>query len=190
MKLNVSNSQSARRSDRRGFRAFACILALGVCAVIAAPLQAADLNIGVVDIGRLLDESPQAKSAMKALQDEFAPRQRNLVSEETKLREEQQKLERDAAVMGESERRDAERDLRQRTRELARQQNEYLEDLNLRRNEELGQLQRRLLEEVQSFARANNYDLIVGDGVLYASNAVDVTADVLAGLERSFRSNN
>ncbi len=151
--------------------------------------QAADMNIGVVSIGRLIEESPQAKAAMKNLQDEFAPRQRNLMSEEQTLRQEQEKLERDAQVMGESERREAERSLRSRTRELARKQNEYLEDLNLRRNEELGRLQRRLLEEVQTFAREKNYDLIVGDGVLYASTTVDVTAEVLAGLERSFKPN-
>lgn len=188
--MNAFNFQSARRSERVSLARLTCIVALGLLAFVGGATQAADLNIGVVNIGRLLDESPQAKSAMKALQDEFAPRQRGLMSEEQTLRGEQEKLERDGAVMGEAERREAERSLRQKTRELARKQNEYLEDLNLRRNEELGQLQRQLLEEVQTFAREKNYDLIVGDGVLYASNTVDVTADVLAGLERSFRSNN
>ncbi|NND60683.1 MAG: OmpH family outer membrane protein [Gammaproteobacteria bacterium] len=169
-------------------RIFACVALLLVG--LGAPLtSAAEMNIGVVNIGRLIEESPQAKSAMKALQDEFAPRQRNLMTEEQGLRDEQAKLERDAAVMGENEARDAERNLRSRARELARKQNEYLEDLNLRRNEELGRLQRVLLEEVQTFARERNYDLIVGDGVLYASNTVDVTAEVLAGLERSFAAN-
>ena len=167
------------------------ITAAGAILVLLAGglAQAADMNIGVVSIGKLIEESPQAKAAMKSLQDEFAPRQRGLMSEEETLREEQEKLERDAAVMGETERREAERSLRTRTRELARKQNEYLEDLNLRRNEELGRLQRRLLEEVQTFAREKKYDLIVGDGVLYASNTIDVTAEVLAGLERSFQSN-
>ena len=123
------------------------ITAAGAILVLLAGglAQAADMNIGVVSIGKLIEESPQAKAAMKSLQDEFAPRQRGLMSEEETLREEQEKLERDAAVMGETERREAERSLRTRTRELARKQNEYLEDLNLRRNEELGRLQRRLL---------------------------------------------
>lgn len=171
-------------------RRIASVIALSVFTLIGGMAHAADLNIGVVNISRLLEEAPQAKSAMKALQDEFAPRQRGLMSEEGTLREEQEKLERDSAVMGETERREAERSLRQRTRELARKQNEYLEDLNLRRNEELGRLQRTLLEEVQTYAKEKSYDLIVGDGILYASNSVDITGDVLAGLERSFRSSN
>ncbi|NNF59828.1 MAG: OmpH family outer membrane protein [Gammaproteobacteria bacterium] len=161
-----------------------------LCCCTAVPVLAADLNIGVVNVARLLDEAPQARSAMKALQDEFAPRQREIQSQEQELRSRQEEIERDVAVMGETERRDAEKDLRERARDLARKQNEYLEDLNLRRNEELGRLQRALMEEVQTFARQKNYDLIVGDGVLFASGNVDVTAEVLAGLERSFQSSN
>ena len=166
------------------------LLAIGLFCLTAGLVQAADLNIGVVNIARLLDEAPQAKSAMKALQDEFAPRQRSLESEQQGLRDREEKLGRDSAVMGETERRDAERDLREKARDLARKQNEYLEDLNLRRNEELNRLQRALLEEVQTFARQQKYDLIVGDGVLFASGSVDVTAQVLAGLERSFQAAN
>ncbi|NNF66432.1 MAG: OmpH family outer membrane protein [Gammaproteobacteria bacterium] len=166
------------------------IFIIALLCLNAGAIHAADLNIGVVNIARLLDEAPQAKSAMKALQDEFAPRQRDIESEQQSVQSEQEKLGRDAAVMGETERRDAERNLREKARDLARKQNEYLEDLNLRRNEELNRLQRVLLEEVQTFARQENYDLIVGDGVLFASAGVDVTAQVLAGLERSFRASN
>lgn len=163
------------------------LLAVALLCFSAGLVQAADMNIGVVNIGRLLDEAPQAKSAMKALQDEFAPRQRSLESEQQALRDEEEKLKRDMQVMSETERRDGERDLREKARDLARKQQEFIEDLNLRRNEELNRLQRSLLEEVQTFARQENYDLIVGDGVLFASSTVDVTAQVLAGLERSFQ---
>lgn len=186
--MNAFNFLLARRSRAMTLRRWQALVGATLMA-LSFTSAAAEMNIGVVNIGRLIEESPQAKSAMKSLQDEFAPRQRSLMSEEQGLREEQEKMERDSAVMGESERREAERSLRARGRELARKQNEYLEDLNLRRNEELGRLQRLLLEEVQTFARQNNYDLIVGDGVLYASNSVDVTAEVLAGLERSFKAN-
>ncbi|MEM9058363.1 MAG: OmpH family outer membrane protein [Pseudomonadota bacterium] len=123
--------------------------------------------------------------APKALQDEFAPRQRDIVAQTNDLRGKEEKLQRDRDVMGEAELRSSERELRDIQRELARRQNEYLEDLNLRRNEELGRLQRSLMVEVQNFARNNNYDVILGDGVLFASGAVDITAAVLAGLEQA-----
>ena len=89
--------------------------------------------------------------------------------------------------MGETERRNAEKDLRDLQREVARLQNEFREDLNLRRNEELGLLQRSLLKEVQDFAQASGYDVVVGDGVLYASEAVNITENVLRAMEANFQ---
>jgi outer membrane protein len=85
--------------------------------------------------------------------------------------------------MAENERRAAEKELRDGQRELARKQNEYVEDLNLRRNEEIGKLQRSLLQEVQAYARGANYDLVVGDGVLYVNESLDITPQVLSALQ-------
>ena len=156
-----------------------------LCLVSTSAL--AELKIGVVNFARLLDESPQAQNAMQSLQDEFAPRQREIVARQTELRTREESLQKDRDVMAEAERRNAERDLRDGQRELARRQNEYIEDLDLRRNEELGRLQRSLVEEVQAYARTAGYDLIVGDNVLFASEAVDITSQILSGLEASYR---
>ncbi|HEY7643100.1 MAG TPA: OmpH family outer membrane protein [Steroidobacteraceae bacterium] len=156
---------------------------------LLAPLGAAhaEAKIAVVNVPRLLEEAPQAKSAMQALQDEFAPRQKEIVSQQKDLKAKEDKLNRDGAVMAENERRNAEKDLREGQRELARKQNEYVEDLNLRRNEEIGKLQRSLLQEVQAFARTSNYDLIVGEGVLYANESLDITAQVLSALQARYK---
>ena len=161
------------------------LIALAVVLTAPVGVAHAELKIGVVNVARLLEEAPQAKSAMQALQDEFAPRQREIVEQQKDLRAKQEKLQRDAAVMAENERRNVERDLREGERELSRKQSEYLEDLNLRRNEELGKLQRSLLQEVQNFARSGNYDLVVGDGVLFARDSIDITAQVLAALQKA-----
>jgi outer membrane protein len=69
---------------------------------------------------------------------------------------------------------------------VTRLQAEFREDLNLRRNEELGILQRSLLEEVQDYAEAADYDLVIGDGVLFASTAVNITENVLRAMEANF----
>lgn len=168
------------------FRTRFARLAVGAAALLfAAGAAPAELRIGVVSIAQLLDEAPQAKSAMQHLQDEFAPRQREIVAQQQELRQKEEKLQKDAAVMAEAERHGLERDLRDGQRELSRRQNEYLEDLNLRRNEELARLQKSLLEEVQAYARSANFDLIVSDA-LYASDTIDITPQVLKGLEERF----
>lgn len=144
---------------------------------------AAELKIGFVNTARLFEESPQARAAQQALETEFMPRQRELANQQKALQEKQEKLKRDAAVMAEAERTRSERELREGERDLARRFNELQEDANLRRNEELGKVQRSLLQEVQTYARANGYTLVVGDGVLFAAESVDVTAQVIAALK-------
>lgn len=159
------------------------VLAAGMVVLAPWSVAQAETKIAVVNVPRLLEEAPQAKAAMQALQDEFAPRQREVVQQQKDLKAKEEKLQRDGAVMAENERRNAEKDLRDGQRELARKQNEYVEDLNLRRNEELGKLQRSLLQEVQAFARTSSYDLIVGEGVLYVNESMDITAQVLSALQ-------
>ena len=159
--------------------AVAAIFALSTWPGFLLAQSVGDLKIGVVNAGRLLNESPQVRVAMETLQDEFAPRQREIVAQQTEFQEKQAQLE----VMGAEERRNAERDLRNEERSLARRQQEFSEDFELRRNEELAKVQQELLRDIQAFGQLGNYDLILGDGVLYASPVVDVTQDVLNSMQ-------
>jgi outer membrane protein len=151
----------------------------------AAFAQTDGIRIGVVNVPRLLEQAPQAQGAMAQLQEEFAPRQREIVALQRSLQEKQQTYDRDGPVMGEAERLSLEREIRDDQRDLEREQSDYLEDLNIRRNEELGRLQRSLLQQVQAHARDAGYDLVVAD-VLYYSAAIDITEEVLRGLQESF----
>lgn len=151
------------------------------------PAVAQDLKIGVVNVPVLMEQAPQAKVALDALQEEFAPRQRTILAKQKELEDLSTKVQRDSAVMGESERRNSETQLRELQRDVQRMQNEFREDLNLRRNEELGNLQRSLLKEVQDYAETEGFDLVVGDGVLYASSAINITETVLRAMEANFQ---
>jgi outer membrane protein len=84
--------------------------------------------------------------------------------------------------MGADERRNTENELRKDERDLARQIEELREDLNNRKNEELGKLRIDVLREIEGFAKQGGYDLIVSDG-LYVSQTLDVTAQVLQALQ-------
>jgi outer membrane protein len=161
----------------------AATLAVAAVAPGAANAQG-NLKIGVINVGRLLEQSPQTEAVTKKLQDEFAPRQRDIAAMEQRLKTQQDTFQRDAPVMGEDERLNLERQIRDVQRELQRTQNEYLEDLNLRRNEEVGKLQREVLQRVQEYARAQQYDLVVADAI-FVSTAIDITDKVLAALKPS-----
>lgn len=169
---------------KKSFLLAAAVALLGLAAT--GPAAAADLKIGVINVAKLLDSAPQTKSALQALQEEFAPRERELVAQQQELVGQQEALQRDSAIMSEDERRSSEQSLREKQRDLARKTGQFREDANMRRNEELGRLQRLLLEEVNAFATANGFDLIIGDGVLYARGEVDITDQVLARMEAAY----
>jgi len=160
------------------------LLALVTIAASALPLGAAQAQakIGVVNVARLLQEAPQAQAAQQALENEFAARKRDLQNTERDLKAREDKLQKDGATMAEAERRNQEKALRDGQRDFARKQNEFMEDLNVRRNEALGQLQRAILAEVQTYAKSAGLDVVVSE-VLYASPSIDVTSQVLAALQ-------
>jgi outer membrane protein len=158
--------------------------------VVAVPASAQELKIGVVNIPALMQRAPQTKAAMDALQEEFAPRQRDIVAKQKEFEDLAAKFQKDEAVMGETERRNMENELRELQREVSRLQNDFQEDLNLRQNEEMSNLQVSLLQEIQGYAAQEGYDLLVGDGVLYASGAVNITEQVLRAVEANFQALN
>jgi outer membrane protein len=153
-----------------------------VMPAISLAQSAKPIKIGFVNVQRLLIESPQANAANRALENEFAPRQRDLQAKQKAFKERADKFQKDGAVMGADERRNTENELRKEERDLARQIEELREDLNNRKNEELGKLRIDVLREIESFAKQGGYDLIVSDG-LYVSQALDVTAQVLQALQ-------
>lgn len=152
--------------------------------ILAGSALAADVKVGVVNIPRLLQEAPQADAARKRLESDFAPRDQKIVELQKKLKKGEEKLVRDAAIMSDTQRQSRERELVGLKRDIKRAKEEFNDDLNLRRNEELGKLQKLVYDTIVALAKEQNYDAILGDSVLYASDRVDLTDMVLARLRK------
>jgi outer membrane protein len=160
-----------------------CALAI-CCALLTVGTARAQSNIkiGVVNMPQLIEQAPQSQAVTAQLRAEFAPRQRELTTMQTELQTKQDTYQRDASVMGAEERANLEREIRDGQRDLQRADNELREDFNIRQNEELTNLQRAIVELVRTYARDQGYDLVLYEAV-YASQAVDITAAVLASLQ-------
>ncbi len=143
----------------------------------------AELKIGVLNYGRLMDESPQGKVLLEQLRSEAAAKQRELQTQAASLKARADKLAKDRATMTVEQVTRSEKDIRDGERDLARRQSEIQDDFNSKRNEEMSKLQRSLIDEVQSYARGQNFDLVITDGVIYATPAIDVTPAVLQMLQ-------
>jgi outer membrane protein len=149
-------------------------------AFAAAPVLA-NTKVGFVNTEKLLREAPLSVAAQKKLEREFATREQELQKLAKQARDLQAQLDKDGVTMSDSERKTKERDLGNLNRDLQRQGREFREDLNLRRNEELGQIQERARKAIQEIARTEKFDLIVEQAV-YVDPKNDITDRVMKAL--------
>ncbi len=162
------------------------VFLFGLSASMAA-IAAGEIRIGVVDINKILLEAPQADAAGKSIKAEFSRRNRDLVAKQKKLRKLEEKLSRDGAIMSAAEVRRLEQDIRTQQRKLKAATDEYREDLNLRKNEELVKVGKTVTEVVHQLGKDENIDLILSEGVVYASPRVNLTEKVLSRLKKQFK---
>ncbi len=168
-------------------RILACIGLAGALLAWSVPADAADFKVGFVNVAVVLDQAPQAVEARARIEREFAPRDSELLAQQQEIVTLESSLVKNAAVLSASERERQESDLRQLKRELRRSQDEFREDLNLRRSQELSALQRMVTEVIQAMARQEGYDLIMAEGVIFAGDRVDVTKQVIERLRSEFK---
>ncbi|MEE9559776.1 MAG: OmpH family outer membrane protein [Acidiferrobacterales bacterium] len=148
------------------------------------PATAAEIKIGYVNAIKVIEQAPQAESALKKLQSEFEPRDKKLVDMQNTIKQTEDDLKKNALVMPESDRSATERELLVLKRDLKRATQEFREDYNMRRNEELATLQRLVKKVIIDIAKQENYDLIVHEGTIYASSTIDITDKVLKKLSQ------
>lgn len=155
------------------------VMVLSLCILAAGTVQAE--KIGFVNTERLLREAPLSVKAQKKLEKEFSPREQELQKMARQARDLQAQLDKDGVTMSETERKNKERDLANLNREFQRQSREFREDLNLRRNEELGAIQEKARKAILEIAKTEKFDLIVEQAV-YFNPKIDITERVMKEL--------
>lgn len=160
-----------------------CFMLLS-CLLTSANAADQNYKIGAVNAVRVLEQSPQAGAARKLIEKEFSSRDADLLAGQKSLKELEDKLIKNVAVMSDSERSNLERKIITKKRDLKRSQDEFREDLNFRRNEELAKIQKQILDAIQKVAIENNYDVVLSEGVIYASKKIDISDLVIKYLKQ------
>ena len=150
-------------------------------ALLAAPAWA-ELKVGYVNAVKVIEEAPQGEAALKKLEAEFGPRDKKLVAMQGRIKQLEDELEKNALLLKDTERRSKEHEIVVLKRDLRRATQEFREDYNLRRNEELASLQKLVFNAIVEIAKQESYDLILHEGTIYASKKVDLTEKVLKRL--------
>lgn len=147
-----------------------------------APVGAADLRIGVVNMERILRDSLSAAQAGERLNAEGMRRQEKIDALTKRFKQRLERFEKGASDMSESERVTERRELAEMERDVARRSREARDEFNQRRNEEVLLLQGRAGRIIQQIAESEKFDLVLYE-FFYASPKVDITDRVMKALD-------
>ena len=160
---------------------FSRIVVAGLLVAATSVAVAQQAKIGFVNTERILRDAAPAKAAQQKLEQEFAKRDKDLQDLAARLKTMGDRLERDAAVMSDSDRQRRQREYADQEKDFQRKQREFREDLNQRRNEELAKVIERANQVIKQIAEQESYDLILQEAVV-VSPRVDITDKVLQSL--------
>ena len=182
---NPSSSTLARVSEGAS-RALRAALALFLGAMLVWQPAAAQKppTIGFVNIARIMQEAPQAKAAVRRLEKEFSERGDKLRESEEQIERLEGKLRRNRDKMEAKRRKRLEREIVSKGRKLRSRKEDFQSDFSERRNEELSEIQKMVAKVISDLAKKEKFDLIVSEPVIYASERIDVTAQVIEVLEK------
>jgi outer membrane protein len=149
-------------------------------------LLAADhgYKIGFVNTSRVLKEAPQARKVEERLKAEFEPREAQLKSKRQEVLNIEEQLKSTEIQISIKKRRKLEREIRLKVSQLKFLEQEFREDQNLRRNEEIHELQQVIANVLLKLGDSKRFDLILTEGVSYVSNQIDITAQVIDMLKK------
>jgi outer membrane protein len=142
----------------------------------------AEVKIGFVEVQKILQEAPQTIEINKKLEKEFNVRSDKIKSDIKVLNDKQSAFNKESVTMKDSEKESKMKSIDQLRIDIQRKDRELKEDFNIRKNEELASLQEQINKAVTSVAKAEGFDLVVYNGVAYASEKIDITDKILKSL--------
>lgn len=145
---------------------------------------AANFNIGIIDVQKVMQNSPQAKAATKTLQKKFAAQQTKIMDKQNKLKQMIAKLNRDGSIMRDSDKQQLKDKITAARKEFTTLTQNYEQQAMQAQQ----QLMQKTAEQVNNIAEkiAKQKGLsmvIVSQAVVYPGNAQDITSQVISKMK-------
>ena len=167
-----------------GLASILLVAALGVSSVVA---QEQNLKIGYLDANFIIAQAPQGIAASNELKLKYANRENELRQLEAEIQTIKEKLDDPAKFeLSGEEILQLQEESRIKSRELERGVAEVNEDFNWERNQELEKLQKTVSNLIYRIADEQKFDLIVQNPVIWVSDRINLTDEVLAALQAMF----
>jgi len=144
----------------------------------------AELKVGFVRVDEILKNAPQAAESNKKLEAAFKSRTTKLKKDIEALNKDEKQFKKDSLTIPDDEKEKKLRVLQNTRIDIQRTERELREDIDIRRRDEINQLQVKVTEVIEKLAERDKFDLILYTGVAYASDKVNITDLVLKELSK------
>ena len=150
--------------------------------------NAAELKVGVVSVEKILSEAPQVEAVNKAMIEKFGDQRAELQGLEKDIKTMQENYKRNELVMTEDKLNELKDKIIGNVQVFKQKESALGQEVQEMRAKELSTLQQSMRDIINDIAKKDGYDLILSDGVVYTTEKLDISSQVLARMKESFES--
>ncbi len=172
---------------------------LGLAALAALPMgvamaqapAAAPTKIGVIQVQSALVSTKEGQKAQQDFQSRvFEPKKKELDRKAAEIRDMQDKLQRGGNALAAAAKEDLQRNIDAKTKAYNRDMQDAQDEAEQEQRKMLDELGQKMMQVIDKYAVANGYSIIIDVSnpqtpVLYASNAVDITKDIIEAYDKA-----
>jgi outer membrane protein len=156
----------------------------GAQAPAAAPAAAAPTKVGVIQIQAAIVSTKDGQAASAELESKMSPKRKELEKQQADIKDLQEKLQRGGNTMSQSAKDDIQRQIDSRTKSFNREVEDAQAEAESEQQKLVNDLGGKLMQVIDKYAQQNGFSVILdvsnpNTPVLYASNTVDITKDII-----------
>ncbi len=153
-------------------------------AAAPATASAAPTKIAVIQVQAALTATKEGQKAAAELEAKMGPRKKELDGKQAEIKEMQERLQRGGNTLSDSAKEDLTRNIDTKTKSFNRQIEDAQGELEQEQQKVIGGLGQKMMAVIDKYAQQNGYALVLdvssqNTPVLYASNSVDITKEVI-----------
>lgn len=166
------------------------LLTLAFVFLGAASASAAELKIGLFNMGEVALECQAFKDAQKKIQSTYSKEQKSLEQKEQELQKKFNDFNAQQAGLTAEARQDRQVDLMRLKRDHDDKKNDFMRKVTAEENRSREQITRVILIAAAEYGKRNNYSLILdanSAGAIHVMPSMDITADILKEADKVWK---
>lgn len=156
---------------------------VATAALVALPASAQSAQkVGVIEVQRIVQDSAVGKESLARIQKVSTAKQEDLTKRQTELRDLEKRIQEQGKSLSEEAMEKLQKDYQQKALDLKRFQDDAQRELEELQRRELTDLEKKVLPVIEAVSKELGYTLVFNkfqSGLLYADDAVDLTAAVI-----------